>query len=302
MSDFASLPERDAPAAAPRPAQFSLGQLLLWMTAASAVLAAIYWMGGFAVALTGIGLIGYLPYRFGACRLWESSLIAIGFGGTIVAALMPTCVIPREVARRSTCSNHLKNIGLALHNYHDTHGVFPPAYIADENGRPMHSWRVLILPFLEQEKLYKQYRFNEPWDGPNNSKLHSQIVSIYRCPSAPTPADGTTSYVAVVGPRTMWPGDESSSLRDVRDDQDSTLLIVEVHNSGIHWMEPRDLHVTQMATTVNPQHGQGISSPHEECAHVLTTWATSRRLPNDLPSEHLEALLTRDGGEAVELP
>jgi hypothetical protein len=108
MSDFASLPERDAPVAAPRPAQFSLGQLLLWMTAASAVLAAIYWMGGFAVALTGIGLIGYLPFRFGVCRLWESSLIAIGFGGMIVAALMPTCVIPREVARRSTCSNQME--------------------------------------------------------------------------------------------------------------------------------------------------------------------------------------------------
>lgn len=76
----------------------------------------------------------------------------------------------REAARRVSCLNNLRHIELALHNYHNAHGCFPPAYIVDESGRPMHSWRVL-LPYLEQEALYDQYDFSEPWDGPNNRKL-----------------------------------------------------------------------------------------------------------------------------------
>ncbi|MEZ6114117.1 MAG: DUF1559 domain-containing protein [Pirellulaceae bacterium] len=87
--------------------------------------------------------------------------------------LLPAVQTAREAARRSQCSSNLKQIELALHNYHDTFKSFPPAYIADANGRPMHSWRVLILPFMEQRELYDQCRFDEPWDGPNN-QLHSE--------------------------------------------------------------------------------------------------------------------------------
>jgi hypothetical protein len=84
-------------------------------------------------------------------------------------------------SRRSACRSNLKNIALALHNYHEDHGSYPPAYIADENGRPMHSWRILLLPYIERGDLYKQYRFDEPWDGPNNRKLASQMPGLYRC-------------------------------------------------------------------------------------------------------------------------
>src|SRR5207244_4506816 len=79
-------------------------------------------------------------------------LLAFGPIGVCVAAmcLLPSTRMPREASRRSVCVNNLKQIGLALQNYHDDFGCFPPAYIADENGRPMHSWRVLILPYIEQ--------------------------------------------------------------------------------------------------------------------------------------------------------
>jgi len=80
-------------------------------------------------------------------------------------------------ARGSQCSGHLCQISLALHNYHDVFGCFPPAYIADSRGRPMHSWRVLILPFMEQVALYNAYHFEEPWDGPNNRKLARMALS-----------------------------------------------------------------------------------------------------------------------------
>ena len=85
---------------------------------------------------------------------------------------------PRESPRRSQCRNNLKNIGLALHNYHEAHGCFPPAFVADANGKPMHSWRVLILPYLDQGPSRKMYSFNEPRDGPNNKKLSAYSVAI----------------------------------------------------------------------------------------------------------------------------
>ena len=112
-------------------------------------------------------------------------------------------------ARRAQCTNNLKQIALALHNYHAAYDALPPAYIADEHGRPLHSWRVLLLPFLKQQSLYEQYDFREPWNGPNNIKLLSKMPSLFECPSShpPGPAVSTfTSYVVISGPGTMFPG------------------------------------------------------------------------------------------------
>lgn len=206
-------------------------------------------------------------------------------------------------ARRSQCKNNLTQIGLALHNYHDAFNSLPPPYVADAKGRPMHSWRVLILPFLGQEALYNEYRFHEPWDGPHNKLLADKGADLFRCPSdAPenaTPAGPTTSYVAVIGPQTMWPGDRAVNFRDVTDGLSNTLLVVEARNSGIPWMEPRDFHVSQMAPTINSQSGQGISSNHVGGAHVLMGDGSARLLSDTLSLETIRALLTRDGGEVV---
>src|SRR6476661_8060061 len=110
-------------------------------------------------------------------------LVVIAIIAVLVALLLPAVQQAREAARRSQCKNNLKQIGLALHNYHDVNGCFPPAYIADENGKPMHSWRVLILPYLDQAALHTEYNFSEPWDGPNNSRLLARRPAVYACPS-----------------------------------------------------------------------------------------------------------------------
>lgn len=88
------------------------------------------------------------------------------------------------------------------------------AYIADANGKPLHSWRVLILPYIEQESLYQQYRFDEPWDSKHNLAIAEQIPYLFQCPSRSARTRGLfTSYVAVVGDETMWPGREICSIR-----------------------------------------------------------------------------------------
>ncbi len=165
--------------------------------------------------------------------------------GLVLLGLILPEIPTRDRHRRPQCLNNMHNIALALHNYHSAYGSLPPPYIADASGRPMHSWRVLMLPYLDRPDLYQAYRFDEPWDGPNNSKLHNLIVDVFNCPEDHGGKKSTeTSYVAVVGPETLWPGDRAVRLDDVTDGLGNTLLVVEIANSGIHWLEPRDLHVS----------------------------------------------------------
>jgi prepilin-type processing-associated H-X9-DG protein len=150
--------------------------------------------------------------------------------------------------------------------------------------------------------LYKLYDFDEPWDGPNNRQLADKMTRIYACPSDSTPSRVETSYVAVVGPETAWRGERPVRASHIIDGMSNTILVVEVHNSGIHWMEPRDLHVTQMPLAINPQRGQGISSLHPNGANVLFADGSVEFLPDNLDPETLRAVLTIAREERVRLP
>jgi prepilin-type processing-associated H-X9-DG protein len=225
----------------------------------------------------------------------------------MLGAFYNRVIIPAMI--NSECSHQVRMISMALQGYHDTHGSFPPAYIADENGRPMHSWRVLILPYLDQDNIYGRYNFDEPWDGPNNSKLAAQMPYYFQCLLDPAKGGPQTSFVAVVGPRTVWSGSEQLSLDDFADDPSETLMVVEIANSGIHWMEPRDLNISEMTLEVNPKNGRGISSRHAGFkfprelggANVGFADGSVRFLPETTLPEDLRAMLTRSGGESVDL-
>jgi prepilin-type processing-associated H-X9-DG protein len=237
---------------------------------------------------------------------WNRERVLFWIVSASVIALLCLSLLPAfppERRRVPRCRNFIRQIGLALHNYQDTYGCFPPAYIADEHGRPMHSWRVLILPYLDELPLYNEYRFDEPWNGPHNAKLADRFVRVFRCPQEPSdienPTRTMTSYVAVIGPQTAWPGTQSVKLSDFADGRSNTILVAEVANSGIHWMEPRDLHVLQMNPAINPKAGQGISSAHDGGAHALLADGSVRFLKNDLPVTTVRALLTIRGGETI---
>ena len=279
------------------PFQFGLKHLLA-VPIAVALFFAAHSLAGVAGVLVFVAIclvaaaVWYPPDRalfiVAACILLGLALV-----------VFPAIDAAREAARRRECPNNLKRIALGLHSYHDAYGCFPPAYLADENGRPMHSWRGLILPFLEQEALYRKYRFDEPWDGPNNRKLGDLALEVFNCPSDHKRPSPMTSYVAVVGPTTAWPGSQATALSDIADGTSLTLLVVEVANSGIPWMEPRDLHVVQMAPTVNPQEGQGISSRHPGGAQTSLADGSVRYLSEEMSEEKLRALLTIAGGEPL---
>jgi hypothetical protein len=204
-------------------------------------------------------------------------------------------------ARRTECKNHLKQLALAMHNYHDTYGCFPPAYIADKDGRPMHSWRVLLLPFMEFGALYKEYRFDEPWNGPHNSKLAELPIAVFRCPSD-AGRETDTNYLAVVGPKTVFPGEKAIKIADITDGTSNTILLVEAADSGINWLEPRDMSYVEAVRGINPKSGWGISSHHKGGAEVALADGSVRFLPDDTPPDQLPRMLQRDDGLPVSWP
>jgi prepilin-type processing-associated H-X9-DG protein len=277
------------------------------------------------MAAIGVGIVLYSKLDAGAATVIMLSGSAVLFAsrhGVLAAAktvaglfimgmlwlmLMPASGY-REPGPRAQCFNNLKNVVLALQNYESRYGVFPPAYVADANGRPMHSWRVLILPQLDRADLYRAYRFDEPWDGPNNSKLHGEMMPILCCPGD-TPSQGKphTSYVAVMGEHTAWPGARSTSTKMISslDGSDRTILLVETHNSGIHWMEPRDTTLEWCLMGMDGPLGgsrPATHSNHRGTSVVGYVDGHVSALSNTLPAEALRELLTIDDGAPKEPP
>ena len=231
-------------------------------------------------------------------------VVMLSCGGILIALLLPAVQAAREAARRSQCMNNLKQIALAMHNYHDVNNCFPPAVITDKDGRPMRSWRVAILPYMEQSPLFERYKSNEPWDGPSNRNLHNITVPTYRCPSDPGPANSTeTNYVMIVG-KDSFGGlpNEAIHMRDIRDGLSNTIMIVEVAGSGIHWMEPRDLSVEEIQRRINDGSGKWISSRHPGGANVALGDASVRFLAQTIDRETLRRLINPNDGMQVNMP
>ncbi len=159
---------------------------------------------------------------------------------------------------------------------------------------------MLILPFLEQQSLYDQYDFREAWDGPNNIKLLGKMPFMFECPSKPGPGVSTfTSYVAISGPGTMFPGAESIRLDQVTDRPADTLMVVEVTNVQIPWTKPEDLDVNKMGSHLNDRKYPSVSSIHAGGANVALGDGTCRFLPDSTPAMRVKSLVTIAGGEAL---
>jgi prepilin-type processing-associated H-X9-DG protein len=226
----------------------------------------------------------------------------------LIALLLPSIQSAREAARRVQCANNLKQIILALINYDTSKGTFPPSSLDDVSGTPMHSWRVLILPYLEQQRLFTAYNFNEAWNGPNNSKLAGQMLDFYRCPS--TYDDRTankfeTNYFMVAGPGTA----AGKHLASIRDGAANTILVIEASGLDRNWMEPGDLTIDEAVEllTTKPRSGHR----HVSDGFLTTKYYETSQRNVAFCDGHVEfmgqlkdaslarALLTADGGEPI---
>ena len=203
----------------------------------------------------------------------------------------------RDEARAMVCTNNCKQLELIFYNYHSVYGCYPPAYTVDENGKPLHSWRVLVLPFMYQQHLYSEIRLDEPWDSEYNRQFHDRMPSQFACPSCRSlePETSKTNYLRIVGPGTLTNGPDTVSREQI-DQPESTILLVESTRS-VCWMTPEDLTLDDLKLGVicQPEKGQnvGISSLHRKQAHVVlcddSVHHSVLQISPDTPSQLLEA-------------
>jgi prepilin-type processing-associated H-X9-DG protein len=242
-------------------------------------------------------------FRFSLRGLFAAVFVCGVVFFVLFRVLLPAVHATRESGRRSSCTSHLKIIGMAMNNYHDAFGCFPPAYVPGPDGKPAHSWRVLLLPYLGFKGVYTLYDFNEPWDGPNNSRLAGMMPDglgspIYSCPSDRTHwRNGETNYVMITGPGTMFENGKSLKKREIRDGTENTIIVVEVAKSGIQWSEPRDLEFDKMSCRINDPSQPSISSHHPSGATVLFADGSAHFLSNDTDPAVVRALITPGTGD-----
>ncbi len=217
--------------------------------------------------------------------------------GVLIALLLPAIPSAREPARRMQCSNNMKQIMYAFYDYREEHGHFPPAYTVDAGGKPLHSWRVLILPYLEIETngLYEKIRLDEPWDSEHNRQFHPEAPLIFRCPSvtfhevAPIPVPSGCYYSAIVGEEAAFFGSETKSSTE--EERKETIFLAE-RRIPVNWMDPsREMTFETACKGVNVD-AMGISSYHPEIAHVAFGDGSVGQLPNNIDGETLRKMLT----------
>ncbi|MBS0265130.1 MAG: DUF1559 domain-containing protein [Planctomycetes bacterium] len=206
------------------------------------------------------------------------------------AAAQPQADDARRVA-------NLRQIAVALHNYHDAYGRFPATAIRSPEGKPLLSWRVALLPYLENADLYQEFHLNEPWDSEHNKKLIERMPAVFRTLPAKAESPHRTSYLAPVGPTLMFTGDkEGTKIASVTDGTSNTLLLVQADDEhAVTWTKPDDLVVDLKKPAAN-------LAQHTNTGHlVLLADGAVAHLRAEIPQETLAALFTRNGSEVVDL-
>ena len=222
------------------------------------------------------------------------------------ACLLVPCTQQVRISEARTLSvNNLRNIAIALHGYHDTYKRLPPAVVRDQEGKPLYSWRVLILPWLEYAHLYNAFHLDEPWNSPHNKALAERTPPCYYTLKFPNDPDATTRYQVFTGPGTAF---ERAGLtwNDFPDGVAETVLVVEA-GTPVFWSEPADL--TYDPNGPLPPLGAGFSRPirlacynvgRQRGFNVAFADGSWRFLRDNADEQTLRGLITRNGGEAID--
>jgi len=230
---------------------------------------------GFFLSIIGLSLGSRSKQsRFATTGIWLNATVLISWIVLLIVAFTSVFQLAREITKNSLCVNHERLIGFALHDYHATYGALPPLHTVDEEGNPLHSWRVLILPYLEQQALYEQIRLNEPWNSDHNKQFHDQMPAVYKCPVHPGDPRSDCTYSAIAD-WSFIPAKEAGSVIGLRFEDFAydfseggfrlTPALVEV-KEAFNWMDP-----TADITLENFALGNRVGSHHEPYVYVWFT-------------------------------
>lgn len=205
------------------------------------------------------------------------------------------------------CGDNLKYIGMAIANYHDTYRRFPSP---DADG---HSWRIRIVPYLFSSAMYSEYRFDEPWNSDKNHTIDTRPLPVkdggpdrphgmpfpYECPCVPE-APRMASFLMFVGEDAFGKPGGYRRRREITDPLECTLIAAETIPTTIHWHESKDFDVGTMSFVINDRDSLSVSSSHKRGPVVLFADGEVYRLSPTVDAETLRAMITINGGEALD--
>jgi hypothetical protein len=201
----------------------------------------------------------------------------------------------------------MRQLVLACHNYESANGTFPPPFTVDDQGQPLHSWRVLILPYIEEQSLYDDLDLTKPWNDPVNIKHAHRMPDLFICVGeGPTPAGRfaavKTPYVAIIGKETIWDSTAGGlSWTDVTDGTSNTIMILETNVRPVHWMSPTDISFNEIVAVNEIGETDLISSHHEGGANAVLADGSHQFVPETLTAAELKAALTIQGDEVIDM-
>jgi hypothetical protein len=221
-------------------------------------------------------------------------------GGTVAlgaVALVPAAQKLRGDAGRVKSANNLKQLAIGIHNYESAYGHLPHD-IVDKNGKPLLSWRVQILPFIEQNNLYNQFKLDEPWDSDNNKAASQAVIKVFLAPEAKLPPKmewGLTSYRAISGPGAAFEPGKKLKLVDFTDGTSNTIMLIET-DELVPWAKPGDFPFDpkKPLPKIVPVGGKNVFQ-------VATADGAVRALKTTTSEKTLKAAMTRNGGEVIDL-
>jgi len=259
-----------------------------------------------ALALVALGslkqadeMLKDLPVKREGAALATSATIPAGpyttmlsMSGFSAALLLPAVQKVRMSAGRMQNQNNLKQIALAMHNYASVYDRLPAAAICDKNGKPLLSWRVSILPFIEQDNLYKSFHLDEPWDSEHNKKLISQMPRVYAIAGVNAPGDTNTHYRVFFGNGAGFDLRKGIRFQDISDGTSNTIMIVEA-SDAVPWTKPEEVEFDPNKPL--PKLGKQIPDGF----NVAMFDGSVRFISKSVSEKTLKALITRAGGEII---
>lgn len=219
-------------------------------------------------------------------------LMALVCGGVLVALLLPAVSAARNAAQAMQTSNNLKQVGLAVHNYHSAYRQLPAAAATDAAGNPIWSWRVALLPFVEEQGTWQEWQQDQAWNSGVNASLWVPMPRAYASPREANPASDQSHFFAVQHPRGMMSGEAGLSFADVSDGLANTILAVYLPGRATSWAAPQEISLAELQAEF------ANVSPNDPI-QVLFGDGAVRRFVTPLDPATVEAMVTRDAGDVV---
>jgi prepilin-type processing-associated H-X9-DG protein len=220
--------------------------------------------------------------------------------GILAALLLPAVQSARDAARRTQSMNNLKQIGIAMHNYHDTYNRFPPGGVYTEDGKPYNSWMTSLLPYMDRGQLYSQLNPSEPWTSAGNQPVFQNIVPQYLNPAVPQSDSMVNGLGAAhyAGNSQLLPDNRSIGIYDITDGTSNTFLAGEVSAGFMAWGDPANRRDLALGFGNTPNQF-GATHQGGTMINILLCDGSVRTVSTNADPELLKALATPSGAEQL---